>query len=119
MLEIYQAYSDHRGMMELIRSLIQGLCRDVLGTTTIRRADGGEIELGGEWREVKYDDLIIEATGDKGWFERSRDEKIAIFEKIAQEKGLKVQVDHDTLTAKSRTTCTKSWSSRTSYSPLS
>ena len=95
MLEIYQAYSDHRGMMELIRSLIQGLCRDVLGTTTIRRADGGEIELGGEWREVKYDDLIIEATGDKGWFERSRDEKIAIFEKIAQEKGLKVQVDHD------------------------
>lgn len=77
MLEVYQAYSDYRGMMELVRSLIQQACRDVLGTTTVPRAEGGEIELGGEWREVRYKDLIVERTGDPGWFGRSKEEKIA------------------------------------------
>ena len=48
MLEVYQAYSDHIGMMELIRSLISSICENVLGTTVINRADGGTIDLGGE-----------------------------------------------------------------------
>ncbi len=42
MLEVYQAYSDHRGMMELFRSMITRICENVLGTTTIQRADGGK-----------------------------------------------------------------------------
>lgn len=77
MLEVYQAYSDFRGMMELIRSLVQQVCRDVLGSTTVARAEGGEIELGGAWREVRYKDLVVERTGDPGWFSRSKDEKLA------------------------------------------
>jgi lysyl-tRNA synthetase class 2 len=78
MLEVYQAYSDYRGMMVLIRDLLTSLCRDVLGTTTIRHAASGQdIDFGGEWREVKYKDLIRTATGDPGWFERSKAEKIA------------------------------------------
>ena len=77
MLEAYQAYSDYRGMMELVRSMIQTICREVLGTTTVNRADGGTIELGGEWREAKYKDLILERTGDPQWFSRSKEEKIA------------------------------------------
>jgi len=77
MLEVYQAYSDYRGMMVLIRDLLTSLCRDVLGTTTIRHAASGQdIDFGGEWREVKYKDLIRTATGDPGWFERSKAEKI-------------------------------------------
>ena len=52
MLEVYQAYSDHIGMMELIRSLISSICENVLGTTVINRADGGTIDLGGEWRKA-------------------------------------------------------------------
>jgi lysyl-tRNA synthetase class 2 len=77
MLEAYQAYSDFRGMMELVRSMIQTICREVLGTTTVNRADGGTIELGGEWREAKYKDLIVERTGDPQWFARTKEEKIA------------------------------------------
>jgi lysyl-tRNA synthetase class 2 len=78
MLEVYQAYSDYRGMMTLIRDLLTTLCRDVLGTTRIKHAASGqEIEFAGEWREVRYKDLIKEATGDSDWFARSKDEKIA------------------------------------------
>ena len=83
MLEVYQAYSDHRGMMALIKDLITSLCRDVLGTTKIKHpASGQEIDFGGEWREARYKDLIKEATGDAGWFERSKAEKMAAAEKL-------------------------------------
>jgi len=77
MLEVYQAYSDFRGMMRLIHGMVQAICAEVLGTTTITRHDGEVIELGGEWREARYKDLIIEKTGDPEWFSRSKDEKIA------------------------------------------
>jgi lysyl-tRNA synthetase class 2 len=76
MLELYQAYSDYRGMMELMRSLVQQVCREVLGTTKVPRAEGGEIELGGAWREVRYKDLILERTGDPDWFARTKEEKL-------------------------------------------
>ena len=83
MLEVYQAYSDHRGMMTLIKDLLTSLCRDVLGTTKIKHAASGqEIDFGGEWREVNYKDLIRETTGDAEWFARSKAEKIAGAEKL-------------------------------------
>ncbi len=75
MIEIYQAYTDYRGMMRLIYELIQHLCHSVLGTTQIKRPDGQVIELGGTWREVTYRELIIEFTKDPEWFQRTRDEK--------------------------------------------
>ena len=82
MLEVYEAYSDYRGMMTLIRDLLTALVRDVIrpadGGLKIRHAASGqEIDFGGEWREVKYKDLIRAVTGDSGWFERSKAEKIA------------------------------------------
>ena len=77
MMEVYQAYSDYRGMMELVRSMIQKVCAEVLGTTSVVRPDGVAIELGGEWREAKYKDLILERTGDPQWFSRTKEEKIA------------------------------------------
>ncbi|MDR1595912.1 MAG: lysine--tRNA ligase [Puniceicoccales bacterium] len=75
-LEVYQAFSDYRGMMELVRGIIQHLCRSVIGTTTIKSCDGVEIELGGEWAERRYDELVIEATGESDWFLFSKDEKL-------------------------------------------
>jgi lysyl-tRNA synthetase, class II len=78
MLEVYEAYSDYRGMMRLIQDMLTSLCRDVLGSTKIKHAASGqEIEFGGEWREVRYKDLIKEVTGDDTWFSRSTTEKIA------------------------------------------
>ncbi len=76
MLEVYQAYSDFRGMMRLVRGMIARICTDVLGTTKITRFDGVEIDLGGEWREVRYKDLILKETGDSAWFQRSKEEKL-------------------------------------------
>ena len=83
MLEVYQAYSDHRGMMTLIKDMLTTLCRDVLGTTKIKHAASGqEIDFAGDWREVNYKDLIREATGDAEWFARSKAEKVAGAEKL-------------------------------------
>jgi lysyl-tRNA synthetase class 2 len=90
MLEVYQAYSDHRGMLILIRDLLMMLCRDVLGTFAIRHAASGEvINFAGEWREMKYKDLVIAETGDPQWFDRGRAEKAAAAAKL----GLKIEPD--------------------------
>lgn len=89
MLEVYQAYSDFRGMMTLIYDLVQTICRDVLGTTTITRPDGQVIELGGKWRECRYKDLVCEATEDPDWFSRSKEEKLA----RTREMGIEVAPD--------------------------
>lgn len=77
MLEIYQAYTDFRGMMTLFYDLIQHLCKTVMGgKTEITRYDGEVIQLGGTWREARYKDLIIEATKDPHWFSKSKEEKL-------------------------------------------
>ncbi|MBC8009400.1 MAG: lysine--tRNA ligase, partial [Burkholderiales bacterium] len=98
MLEVYQAYSDFRGMMTLVQDLMRHLVRDVVKPTEtegegetavtrptmrIKHAQSGEfIDFGAEWREVKYKDLIIEKTGDAEWFARSKDEKVAGVQKL-------------------------------------
>ncbi len=83
MLEVYQAYSDHRGMMELIKSLLESLCRDVLGAFEVKHAPSGQvINFAGAWREAEYKDLVREATGDPGWFERSKAEHAAAADKL-------------------------------------
>ncbi len=91
MLEVYQAYSDYRGMMTLIRGIIDRICIEVLGTHQITRYDGQVIELGGEWREARYKDLIIEATSDADWFSRSREEKLA----WCREAGIEIDRAHE------------------------
>lgn len=76
MLEVYQAYSDYRGMMVLVQDLLRSVCRDVLGTTEVTHASSGQvINFAADWREVPYRDLVREATGDPDWFARSRAEK--------------------------------------------
>jgi lysyl-tRNA synthetase class 2 len=85
MLEVYQAYSDRRGMMTLIQDLLTMLCRDVLGTFEIKHAPSGQvIGFAGAWREAKYKDLVVAETGDPQWFRRGKAEKIAAAEKMGQ-----------------------------------
>jgi lysyl-tRNA synthetase class 2 len=76
MIELYQAYTDHRGMMTLIYDLIQYICREILGTTTVPQAGGEVVELGGPWREATYQALIIEATKEPHWFELTKEQKL-------------------------------------------
>lgn len=77
MLELYQAYTDYRGMMQLVYDLMQFLCEHILGTFEIKRPDGQVINFKGPWREVRYHDLVCEATGNAQWFEITREEKMA------------------------------------------
>ena len=87
MLELYQAYTDFRGMMELTQSLIQHVAKTVIGTLKITRPDGTVINLSGEWREAKYKDLILEATEDASWFSLDRTEK------LEKARALGIEVD--------------------------
>ncbi len=88
MLEVYQAYSSHRGMMALIRDMIGALCSEVLGTDKVAHpASGQTIDFGGAWREVTYKDLIRAETGDPDWFSRGRAEHVA----AAGRLGLRVE----------------------------
>ena len=87
MLELYQAYTDFRGMMELTQGLIQHLAKSVIGGLEIARPDGEIINLDGEWREAKYKDLVIEATGDANWFTYDRETK------LQKARALQIEVD--------------------------
>lgn len=82
MLELYQSYTDFRGMMSLVYDLVQHLCKTVIGKTQIEQANGQVIELGGQWREVTYKELIIEATKDPQWFSRTKEEKLEACKKF-------------------------------------
>jgi lysyl-tRNA synthetase, class II len=88
MLEVYQAYSSHKGMMVLVRDMIAALCTEVLGTDKVLHpASGQTIDFGGTWREVTYKDLIRAETGDPEWFSRGKAEHVA----AAGKMGLKVE----------------------------
>ncbi len=85
MLEIYQAYTDYRGMMTLVREMVQTICSEVIGSTVVERHDGQTIDLAGKWRAVRYRDLVTEATGDPDWFSRSRPEMLRRCEEMGVE----------------------------------
>lgn len=62
MLELYQAYTDYNGIMELVENLIAHLATEIHGTTTISY-DGKELDLSAPWRRASMIDLIKEHTG--------------------------------------------------------
>ena len=61
-VEVYQAYSDYIGMMELTEKMVSAVCREVCGTTAITY-QGTEIDLAPPWRRATMHDLVQEATG--------------------------------------------------------
>ncbi|HMD61823.1 MAG TPA: lysine--tRNA ligase [Opitutaceae bacterium] len=88
MLEVYQAYSSHRGMMVLVKDMLSTVCREVLGAENVPHpASGQTIDFGGAWREVAYKDLVRAETGDPDWFSRGKAEHVAAAERM----GLKVE----------------------------
>lgn len=91
MLELYQAYTDYRGMMRLIYDMVQHLCKEVLGTTRVEQPSGEVIELGGAWREATYKELILEATQEPHWFELSREDKLS----KCKAMGIEVNPEHE------------------------
>jgi len=62
MLEIYQAYTDYTGMMELTESMLRMLAEKVCGSTCITYGDR-EIDLGKPFRRLTMADAVREETG--------------------------------------------------------
>jgi lysyl-tRNA synthetase class 2 len=62
MLECYQAFTDYRGMMELVESLVEHVARSVLGHTRVSY-QGQEIELSGPYPRISIRDAIQSASG--------------------------------------------------------
>ena len=62
LMEIYQAYTDYEGMMELTESLYRTVAEKVLGTTTIVYK-GTEIDLGKPFRRLSMIDAVKEYAG--------------------------------------------------------
>jgi lysyl-tRNA synthetase, class II len=65
MLEAYEAYGDYDTVGTLTRELIQAAARTALGGTVIRRADGNEYDIGGEWKSVTVHAAISAALGEE------------------------------------------------------
>ncbi|MEI6132229.1 MAG: lysine--tRNA ligase [Bacillota bacterium] len=57
MMEVYQAYTDYNGMMELTESLISSVALEVLGTTKLTY-QGVEIELAPPWAKISMNDAV-------------------------------------------------------------
>ena len=63
MLEAYETYGDYNTIGALTRELIQRAAREALGSTVLRRADGTEHDIGGEWPAKTVHGAISETLG--------------------------------------------------------
>ena len=62
LMEVYQAYSDLEGMMELTENMYKTIANEVCGKTTFHYL-GNDIDLAGEWKRISMTDAIKEQTG--------------------------------------------------------
>ena len=89
LMELYQAYTDYYGMMELTESMFRYLAEKVCGTTTITYGDK-EIDLGKPFRRLTMVEAIKEITGID--FDQVPDTEAA--KKLADEKGIEYEDRH-------------------------
>ncbi len=61
-LELYEAYTDMQGMMDLCERLFENACVKVHGTTDIRYGDE-EISLATPWKRISMNDAVKEHCG--------------------------------------------------------
>ena len=67
-VELYQAYTDYQGMMDLIESLFQYVAREAVGTTSLTY-QGEAVELGGSWARMTMAEAVKKYSGldYEGW----------------------------------------------------
>ncbi len=65
MLEAYETYGDYNTIGEMTQSLAQGAAVAAFGSTVIRRADGDEYDIGGQWKSLTVHEAISHALGEE------------------------------------------------------
>jgi lysyl-tRNA synthetase class 2 len=90
-MELYQAYTDYEGMMELTESMFRYLAETVCGTTQITYGDK-VIDLGKPFKRLTMSDAVKEYAGVD--FETIESAEAAVA--LAKEKGLEIEAGHDT-----------------------
>lgn len=89
LMELYQAYTDYYGMMDLTENMFRHIATEVLGTTTIPYAEV-EIDLGKPFERLTMVDAIKKYTGID--FEEIKTTEEA--KKLADEKGVSYEDRH-------------------------
>ncbi len=89
MMELYQAYTDYNGMMDLTENMFRHVAQEVCGTTTVTYG-GVEIDLGSPFRRITMIDAVKEYSGID--FDQIKDTEEA--KKIADEKGVHYEARH-------------------------
>jgi lysyl-tRNA synthetase, class II len=85
MLEVYEAYNDYKGMMELAESLILYITRDVLKNTRFSY-QGTDIDLTPPWERISMIDSVKKYTG----IDFNTIKNVQEARSVAQEKGINV-----------------------------
>jgi lysyl-tRNA synthetase class 2 len=62
MMEVYEAYNDYKGMMELTESLVSTVAQEVLGTTKVTY-QGQEIDLTPPWNRMTMREAVLSHSG--------------------------------------------------------
>ncbi len=70
LLELYQAYTDYHGMMELVEEMVSRVAQETLGSCKIRYA-GQEVDLTPPWQRISFFQALAEKVGQdvSGWDE--------------------------------------------------
>ncbi len=89
LMELYQAYTDYHGMMDLTENLYRYVANEVLGTTKISY-NGIEIDLGKPFERITMVDAVKKYAGVD--FNEIADLEQA--RKIADEKGVEYESHH-------------------------
>lgn len=89
LLELYQAYTDYYGMMDLVEELFRAVSKKVLGTTVINY-DGLEIDFAKPFERITMLDAIKKYTGVDFKTVTSDEEA----KKIADEHHIKYEARH-------------------------
>ena len=89
LMELYQAYTDYKGMMDITEEMFRTVAQNVLGTTKITYG-GYDLDLGQPFARITMTDAVKQFTGVD--FDQVKDTEEA--KKIAAEKGVEFEERH-------------------------
>ncbi len=90
LMELYQAYTDYNGMMDLTENMFRHVAQEVCGTTVVPYGDA-MIDLGQPFKRITMIDAVKEYAGVD--FDAIKDTEEA--KKVADEKGVHYEKRHE------------------------